>query len=114
MVTTRDRIVRRGLLVLSLAVAGIALSGCYDDYFGPRDTVTLGAGDAVAVNQATQTIDPWPPYARDTNLDVDGKRLGAAVTRYQQNKVIPPRGLSTTTVTEQSGPGAQVNTAIQK
>lgn len=111
---------RRAILVRASAFAGttalaITLSGCIsDDYTARRDTVTLGAGDAVAVNQVTQTIDPWPPHAKNSRIDVDGRRLGVAVERYQQNKSIQPRGLNTTTVTGQAGPGAQASTAIQK
>ncbi len=98
-----------------LCLATLGLAGCFDDsYYARRDTVTLGAGDAVAVNQATQTVDPWPAHARQSHIDVDGKRLGIAVQRYQQNKSIPPRGLNTTTISEQAGPGAQANMAIQK
>lgn len=98
-----------------LTIVTSGLAGCYDDtYRARRDTVTLGAGDAVAVNQVTQTIDPWPPYTKNDQISVDGNRLSAAVQRYQQNKSIPPRGLNTTTISEQAGPGTQANTAIQK
>jgi hypothetical protein len=112
---TRRGNVARGAALAGVAAMSLALSGCIsDDYKARRDTVTLGAGDAVAVNQVTQTIDPWPPHAKNSQIDVDGRRLGIAVQRYQQNKSIQPRGLNTTTVTEQAGPGAQASTAIQK
>jgi len=104
-------IFRTGTSLLLLA----GLGGCFDEeHYARRDFITNGAGDAVAANQAIQTIDPWPKEAKNTNIQVDGKRLGTAIVRYQQNKSIPPQGLNTTTVSEQEGPGAQVNTAIQK
>lgn len=105
---------RIGLAGISLPLfAGLA--ACFDEeHYTRRDFVTGGAGNAVAANQAIQTIDPWPKEAKNTDIQVDGKRLGTAVVRYQQNKSLPPRGLNTTTVSEQEGPGTQVNTAIQK
>jgi hypothetical protein len=85
-----------------------------DDYSGRSDTITLGAGNANAANIATQTIDPWPPYARDTQNHLDGNRASVAMKRYQQNKSVSPRGLGTTTISEQAGPGAQSSTSLQK
>jgi hypothetical protein len=98
-----------------LAVVPLALTGCFrDDYWDRRDTVTMGAGDAVQVNQVTQTIDPWPPHAKNADINVDGRRVGVAVERYQQNKSVPPKGLNTTTVSGQAGPGAQATTSVQR
>jgi hypothetical protein len=79
-----------------------------------RDTITSSAGNANAANIATQTIDPWPAHAARTDSHLDGKRASVGITRYQQNKSIPPKGLSTTTISEQAGPGAQSSTSMQK
>jgi hypothetical protein len=79
------------------AVAPAAYAEDDVDYFAHRDTISRGAGDANATNLATQTIDPWPPYAGNTDIKVDGKRAGLGMTRYQQNKLIDPRGLNATT-----------------
>jgi hypothetical protein len=87
-----------GLAVAALGCATIGLAACYDQdrylYLGHGDTVTLGAGDAVATNKATHTIDPWPPHSKKTNIDLDGKRAAIAVERYETNTSIPPRGLT--------------------
>jgi len=109
------------ILLKRIALGGTSLTllaglgGCFDEeHYTRRDFVTGGAGNAVAANQAIQTIDPWPREAKNTNINIDGKRLNTAVARYQQNKSIPPKGLNTTTVTEQAGPGNQQSTDIQK
>lgn len=75
---------------LAALVLGTTLAGCSDLYFDRRDAVTLGAGDAIAANEAEQTIDPWPAHSGNTNLAADGQRMQAAVERYRTDKVVPP------------------------
>ena len=84
------------------------------DYRDHRDGITSSAGNANAANIAVQTIDPWPPYSKNTKLNLDGRRAQVGITRYQQNKSIEPRGLNTQTLSEQAGPGAQSSTSLQK
>lgn len=105
-----------GLGVLAVAAWGAALPLLADDYdyYDRRDTISSSAGNANAANIATQTIDPWPPYVGNTHYPFDGRRAGVAITRYQQNKSIQPRGLNTTTISEQAGPGSQASTSLQK
>jgi hypothetical protein len=92
------------LLGIGLAAPAFAFD---DEYLDRRDTLTKGAGDAQAVNAATQTLDPWPPYARNTDIKVDGKRAELGMTRYQKNKSIEPRGLTTSSISPaKSGGGA--------
>jgi len=79
-----------------LALVAPLLGACTDMYFDRRDSVSFGAGDAVAVNKITQMIDPWPPYAGNRNIAFDGERMQAAAERYRTNKVIEPQGMDTT------------------
>ena len=58
-------------------------------YLDRRDTVSFGAGDAVAVNKVTHMVDPWPARAGDRNIAHDGERMAAAAERYRTNKVTP-------------------------
>jgi hypothetical protein len=106
----------RGSLSALFALGSCCLlGGCFnEDHYTHREFISPATGDAVAVNAATHTINPWPKEAKNPNVDVDGKRLTAAVQRYQDNRSIPPRGLNTTKVTEQAGPGPQLDTSIQK
>jgi len=96
------------LLGLAMAAPAWAFD---DDYLDRRDTITKGAGDAQATNAVTQTLDPWPPYARNTNIKVDGKRAQIGITRYQENKSIQPQGLTGSSIaggSSQGGAGAGV------
>lgn len=47
------------------------------------DTLSVASGDAEDVNAVTQIIDPWPLYARDRRIPVNGRRMVGAVDRYQ-------------------------------
>src|SRR5258707_22929 len=52
-------------------------------YFQRSDKITLGAGDAKAVNAATHVIDPWPRYVGNRRIPGNGDRLSRAVERYR-------------------------------
>ena len=56
-------------------------------YLDRRDTVSFGAGDAVATNKVTHMVDPWPPRAGDRNIAFDGERAAMAAERYRTDKV---------------------------
>jgi hypothetical protein len=79
------------LSALAIAAAGLC---AWDDEGDRVEFVTRGVGDAVEVNKANQTIDPWPAYAKNRRLTMDGKRAGIAMQRYQLNKVVQPRPLN--------------------
>ena len=87
----------KGPALLALA-ATILLGACTDMYHDRRDSVSFGAGDAVAVNKITQMIDPWPPYAGNRNIAFDGERMQAAAERYRTNKVTPLSTAATSSV----------------
>jgi len=76
------------LIAAALAVA--ALGGCSEMYFDHREGVSLEAGDAVAANEAMQTIDPWPARSGNTNIAENGQRMQSAVERYRTNNVTQP------------------------
>ena len=75
---------------LAAAALGTALGGCSEMYFDHREGVTLGAGDAIAANEAMQTIDPWPAHSGNTNIAENGQRMQSAVERYRTNNVTQP------------------------
>ena len=65
------------MLRLSIAIACtalLALSGCAKEDALRAEGLSLGAGDAVAVNSALQIIDPWPAGVEDTELLVPSDR----------------------------------------
>jgi hypothetical protein len=85
-----------------------------DQYFQRKNGVTLGAGNAAAVNSATHTIDPWPRYVGNTRIPGNGERMAGAVERYRDVSKIPrsPRPLVPVYQT-QSG-GLTVGTGAQQ
>jgi hypothetical protein len=87
--------------------ATFMLAGCSDIYFDRRETVFSGAGDAVASNIAVQTIDPWPPNVGNTRISMNGDRAVLAAQRYRANRVIPPRGTSTSSTYDAPPPQTQ-------
>jgi hypothetical protein len=87
-----DRAAR--LFAAGAIVAGLSiwLAGCSnaDLFLDRRDSIALGAGDAVAANKVTQIVDPWPAYSDDKTIAYNGQRMQSAVERYRTGKVTPP------------------------
>jgi hypothetical protein len=84
--------------VAATVMLGALLAGCSSDiYFERRETVALGAGDAVAANQVEQMVDPWPPYSSNKNLTFNGERMQRAVECYRIDKVTQPVDLDPST-----------------
>ena len=55
---------RNSLIILLV----LGLAGCAD-YMNRRDSVTLGAGNAMEGNIGLHTIDPFPEVAKDTDIN---------------------------------------------
>lgn len=70
-----------GLRSIPWLICAFLLSGCAD-YMNNRDTITLGAGDASEANMAIQTIDPFPPDAKNTDIRIDPNKVHQAYQRY--------------------------------
>jgi hypothetical protein len=77
------------------------LAGCSDLYLDRRETVALGAADAVAINRVTHMVDPWPVAAADRNITYNGDKMQSAAARYRTGKIIQPKGLGTTSTWKQ-------------
>jgi hypothetical protein len=79
-----------------LALIGVlaALGGC-SEYFDRRDTISFGAGDAVATDKVTHMVDPWPRDSANKDIGFNGEKMESAVQRYRTNKVYPPSGTGT-------------------
>jgi hypothetical protein len=99
-------------VVLGVTLATL-LAGCAD-YFARRDTITLDGGNAVATNQITHMVDPWPRASAEKDIAFNGERMQRAIERYRTNRVTPPRGEGTGTSygagSEESGGEAPANT----
>ena len=101
------------------SLGACAQNGLYDPhgYLDRRDSIELSAGDANAHNIAVQMVDPWPRYAGNKSIAFNGQRMQAAVERYRNNQVIPPRGMTSSSVysspsNNNPGPAANNNTPV--
>jgi hypothetical protein len=92
--SVRSNFARARMLVAALT-CGSALAGCSDLYFDRRETVSFGAGDAVATNATLQTVDPWPAGSANRDFKTNGPRMAGAIERYRTGKIIQPQGLGT-------------------
>jgi hypothetical protein len=89
---------KRASRAIAAAVAfGALLAGCSDMYYDRRETVSLGANDAVASNMVEQMVDPWPRYSNNNNLAFNGERMQRAVECYRKDKVTQPADLNPST-----------------
>jgi len=83
-------------------VCGSLLAACSDIYYDRRDTISFQAGDAVATNKVTHAIDVWPEAAGHREIVSNGEKIQGAVERYRTNKVTPPVGMDTSSISPQS------------
>jgi len=97
------RAARVGAAAIAAIGLGTWLAGCSDLYGNRRETLALGGGDAIAANEATQMVDPWPRESGNKNIDFNGQKMQAAVERYRNNKVTPPADPENLESTNQSG-----------
>ncbi|MGO9389603.1 pilus assembly protein [Rhodoblastus sp.] len=72
----------RILPAFAAAALGLALSGCSNQYYERKDTVSWGAGDAVATNMVIQAPDPWPRGSKNTTIAANGGKLARVYRRY--------------------------------
>jgi hypothetical protein len=82
--------------IVAALVMGGALAGCSTDiYRDRRETVALGADDAVSANKVVHMIDPWPAASGNNHIPGNGHVVAAAIERYRTGKVIRPVGTGT-------------------
>ena len=97
---------RRARPIIAVIVLGAFLAGCAEIYYDRRETVALGADDAVASNRVAQMVDPWPREAANRNYAVNGEKMQGAAERYRTGQIIQPKGAGTSS----SGYGNQGST----
>jgi hypothetical protein len=85
----------------AVVALGAALGGCSDIYWARRETVSLGANDAVETNKVVHMVDPWPRSSTNRDIAFNGERVESAQERYRQNRVIRPVNVTTSSVAYQ-------------
>ena len=86
-----------GRAIAAVVAFGALLAGCSDVYLDRRETIALGAENAVASNMVEETVDPWPRYSNNYNLAFNGERMQRAVECYRKDKVTQPADLNPST-----------------
>ena len=85
----------------TIVALGAALGGCADIYYDRRETISLGANDAVETNKVVHMVDPWPRTSVNRQLAFEGERVQTAYERYRHNRVITPVNVTTSSVAYQ-------------
>ncbi len=75
----------------------------FADYTQRSLTISPGAGNAQAANQALQTATPWPRYSSNTNIPGNGAQMVKAVHDFESGKRPPLES------TGGGGPAIQIN-----
>jgi hypothetical protein len=70
-----------GAIALPAICHAQAVDDPFSDYLQRSDTIALGAGNASETNAAIQTINPWPPYAWDRRITIDGRQAVDSMER---------------------------------
>jgi len=84
-------------ILSSLSVALVlSTAGCIRPYTQQPYDASPGYGEAVNQNAAVMIVDPEPPKAQNTLINLEGNRALIAITRYQTDTTIPPQTLNTT------------------
>jgi hypothetical protein len=101
--SSRPRTERAARVIAAAVALGMLVGACSDVYWDRRETIALGADDAVAANLVEEMVDPWPPHSNNKNLAFNGERMQRAVECYRANKVTPPQDLNTSSAAYQTG-----------
>jgi hypothetical protein len=91
-----------GATLALVLVAGAMLAGCSDVYLDRRETLALGADDALATDRVAQMIDPWPRDVGKRDIAFNGEKMQTAVERYRTGRGLPPVNVTTSSVAYQA------------
>jgi hypothetical protein len=94
--------ISRARTIGAVLVLGTMLSACSDIYYDRRETIALGAKDAVDTDQIEQMIDPWPRNSGNRNIAFNGEKMQTAVERYRTGKTQPPVNVTTSSAAYQA------------
>jgi hypothetical protein len=104
--SSQSRTNRASRTLAGVVLLGLLLAGCSDIYFDRRETIALGAEDAVATDRIEQIADPWPRQVGNRNIAFNGEKMQAAAERYRTGRVIPPFNVTTSSVAYQAAEAA--------
>ena len=82
---------------MPVALICLLFAGCSQSNLTHSDKISPTAGDAVRGAALLQTVDPWPDYVLDTDVDMDGE---LAVKRVNDYKKARPNHLKVSALPE--------------
>ncbi len=74
------------------ALLCLLFAGCSQSNLTHSDKISPTSGDAVRAAAVLQTVDPWPEYVLDTDVDMDGELAVKRVEDYQKGETKPLEG----------------------
>ncbi len=96
------RVALAAAATLALFATGAAAYDPDNKYLSRSDAITPELGNSVRHNIAVQTVHPWPRNVRSARISIDGERALKGIRRYKANDSIPPRGLSTQSISTEN------------
>ena len=70
----------------------LLFAGCSQSNLSRSDKISPASGDAVRAATLLQTVDPWPEYVLDTDIDMDGELAVKRVNDYKKGETKPLQG----------------------
>ena len=70
----------------------LLFAGCSQSNIERTDKISDASGDAVRAATVMQTVDPWPEYVLDTDIDMDGELAVKRANDYKIGKTKPLQG----------------------
>ena len=68
------------------------IAGCGQTHLSHSDKISAASGDAVRAAAVMQTVDPWPEYVLDTEVDMDGELAVKRAKDYKIGRTKPLQG----------------------
>jgi len=70
----------------------LLFAGCSQSNLSHSDKISASSGDAVSAAALLQTVDPWPEYVLDTDIDMDGELAVKRANDYKKGQTKPIEG----------------------
>lgn len=70
----------------------LVVTGCGQSNISNSDKISAASGDAVRAATVMQTVDPWPEYVLDTDVDMDGELAVKRANDYKRGMTKPLQG----------------------
>ena len=77
---------------ISITLLSVLFAGCSQSNLSHSDKISPTSGDAVHAAALLQTVDPWPEYVLDTDVQMDGELAVKRANDYKLGQTKPLSG----------------------